>query len=257
MPNAWDAGSAILLAEAGFAAIATTSAGIAAALGKADFLVPEGATAVSRSQMFDRVHQIVSAVDIPVSGDLENGYGDKPEEVAETIRLAIDAGLAGASIEDHHSGAIYDDDLAVERIVAAKEAASGTDFVLTARTDYILLRPADGLSAAVRRFQLFAETGADCLYAPAVNDPAILAALVGASETPINAIMGRNDTVAGLGAAGVARISLGSGISRAVLGFIRDCARELLDQGTMTFADRQISHPDLNAVFARRELSRP
>src|SRR5713101_6963613 len=95
MPNAWDAGSAIILAEAGFAAIATTSAGIAFSLGRADHSVPEGATPVSRSQMFDRIHQITAAVDIPVNGDLEDGYGDRPETVAETIRLAIDAGLAG------------------------------------------------------------------------------------------------------------------------------------------------------------------
>ena len=107
MPNAWDAGSAILLAEAGFAAIATTSAGIAFSLGKADHTIPEGATPVSRQDMFDRIRQITAAVNVPVNGDLEGGWGDTPEAVAETIRLAIDAGLAGGNIEDFAGGALY------------------------------------------------------------------------------------------------------------------------------------------------------
>src|SRR5258706_14145918 len=122
MPNAWDAGSAIVLAEAGFSAIATTSAGIAFSLGRADHAIPAGGTPVSRAQMLERVRQIAEAADVPVNGDLEQGAGQRPEAVAETIRLAIDAGLAGGNIEDHAGGALYDESLAVERIAAAREA---------------------------------------------------------------------------------------------------------------------------------------
>ncbi len=201
MPNAWDAGSAIVLAEAGFEAIATTSAGIAFSLGKADHAIPGGATPVSRSEMFERIRQIAAAVDVPVNGDLEAGYGDRPEAVAETIRLGIDAGLAGGNIEDYANGVLYDEELAAERIAAAREVidAGGTGFVLTARTDGQLTL-----------------------------------------------------TVSALRSAGVARISLGGSIARAALGYVREGARELLERGTIGFAEVQIPQGELNALFARR-----
>ena len=258
MPNAWDAGSAIVLVEAGFPAIATTSAGIAFSLGRADHAVPHGATPVSRSQMLERVRQIAEAVDVPVNGDLEAGYGERPETVAETIRLAIDAGLAGGNIEDHAGGSLYDESLAVERIAAAREAidAGGTAFVLTARTDGQLLRQPAPLADSIRRANRYRQAGADCLYVPGVTDLATIASLVSEIDGPLNVVMGLGSgalTVAALRSAGVVRISLGGSIARAALGYVRQSARELLERGTLTFAGIQIPQGELNALFAGRE----
>jgi 2-methylisocitrate lyase-like PEP mutase family enzyme len=258
MPNAWDAGSAIVLAEAGFAAIATTSAGIAFSLGKPDHAVPGGATPVSRSEMFDRIRQITAAVDIPVNGDLEAGYGEQPEAVAETIRLAIAAGLAGGNIEDYARGALYDEELAAERIAAAREVidASGTEFVLTARTDGQLLSHPASLADGIRRANRYRQAGADCLYVPGVNKLEIIATLVNEIEGPLNVVMGLGDatlTVSDLLSAGVARISLGGSIARAALGFVREAAAELIERGTLSFAQVQIPQAELNAMFARRQ----
>lgn len=258
MPNAWDAGSAIVLAAAGFEAIATTSAGIAFSLGRADHSVPQGATPVSRSEMFDRVHQIVAAVDIPVNGDLENGYGDRPEDVAETIRLAIAAGLAGGNIEDYASGTLYDEALAAERITAAREVidASRTGFVLTARTDGHLLQSPVSLAESIRRAQRYREAGAECLYVPGVTDLGEIATLVREIEGPLNVVMGLRSTtltVAELRSIGVARISLGGSIARAALGLVREAARELLERGTLGFAEGQIPQRELNELFANRD----
>src|SRR4051794_32615243 len=148
MPNAWDAGSAVLLAAAGFPAIATTSAGIAFSLAKGDHTLPDGAPAVSREEMFARVREITAAVDVPVNGDLEDGYGAAPDRVAETITLAREAGLAGGNIEDYDGRELYGASLAVERIIAAREAA-GPSFVLTARTDGQLLRAPTSLTDSI------------------------------------------------------------------------------------------------------------
>lgn len=254
MPNAWDAGSAIILAEAGFAAIATTSAGIAFSLGKGDHAKPDGAPSVSRDQMFERIRQITSAVDVPVNGDLEDGYGAAPSAVADTVRLAVDAGLAGGNIEDFDGHGLYDEGLAVERIAAAREAA-GPDFVLTARTDGQLLAPKADLADSIRRANLYRAAGADCLFVPGVNDLDAITTLVREIDGPLNVVLGLGSTdltVSALREAGVARMSLGGSIARAALGFIRDSARELLDQGTLTFATRQIPQSDLNTLFAGR-----
>jgi 2-methylisocitrate lyase-like PEP mutase family enzyme len=258
MPNAWDAGSAIVLAEAGFAAIATTSAGIAFSLGRADHAIPEGATRVSRSPMFERVRQITTAVDLPVNGDLEDGYGERPDAVADTIRLAIDAGLAGGNIEDHAGGVLYDEELAAERIAAAREVvdASGIGFVLTARTDSMLLRPPAPLADSIRRANRYRQAGADCLYVPGVNDLESIATLVTEIDGPLNVVIGlgnTNLTVDAVRSVGVARISLGGSIARAALGYVRQSARELLERGTLTFAEVQIPQSELNALFARFE----
>lgn len=257
MPNAWDAGSALVLAAAGFSAIATTSAGIAFSLGKQDYGVTSASLAVPREEMFEHVRKIVDAVTLPVNADLEAGYGDSPEDVAETIALAIDAGVAGGNIEDKIPGQpkLYDEKLAIERIAAARAVIDdkGSAFVLTARTDPFLVSGKAGLADAVRRANLFREAGADCLYAPGASDLETVETLVREIDGPTNVVMGLG-TVEGnaheLIAAGVQRISLGGTIARSALGFVRRCADELRERGTLGFAEQQISGRDLNALFA-------
>lgn len=256
MPNAWDAGSAAILADAGFPAIATTSAGIAFSLGRPDFDVRDRSMAVPRDLMFERIREIVDAVTVPVNGDLEDGYGGTPDAVADTIGLAIAAGLAGGNIEDHdpRAGALYDEALAVERIGAARAAidAAGSGFVLTARTD---VRPdGDGLAACVRRLALYREAGADCLFAPKFPEFAAIRTLVAAVGGPLNVVVGLGSAHRDTGPlldAGVARISLGGAIARAALGFVHSAMRELAGDGTIGFAEMQIPQRDLNAIFSR------
>ncbi len=253
MPNAWDAGSAIVLAEAGFAALATTSAGIAFSLGAGDHTLPDGAPSVPVDVMFERIQQITDAVSLPVNGDLEDGYGARPEDVAKTIRMARDAGLAGGNIEDYDGRELYAEELSVERIVAAREAA-GPDFVLTARTDGQLLKEPTALADSIRRANLFREAGADCLYVPGVNDLDQLRTLVQEIDGPLNVVMGLGSstlTVAEVTGVGVTRISLGGSIARAALGFVRRAAEELRTHGTMSFAEDQIPQGELNQLFAR------
>ena len=258
MPNAWDAGSAILLAEAGFESIATTSAGIAFSMGRGDHTVPEGGTHVSRAAMMARVREITAAVDVPVNGDLEDGYGPAPEDVAETIRLAIAAGLAGGNVEDHAPGGLYDERQAVARVAAARAAidAAGSPFVLTARTDGFLVDRGTPVADAVRRANLYREAGAECLYVPGVNDIASIATLVREIDGPLNVVLGLGDsslTASALSDVGVVRISLGGTIARATLGLVRDAAVELRERGTLDFARGQIPQAELNELFARRE----
>ncbi|MGW6196536.1 isocitrate lyase/PEP mutase family protein [Kribbella sp. NPDC055110] len=253
MPNAWDAGSAVILAAAGFSAIATTSAGIAFSMAKGDHTLPDGAPAVSREQMFERMREITAASAVPVNGDLEDGYGAEPSQVADTIRLAREAGLAGGNIEDYDGRELYDVSLAVERVVAAREAA-GPDFVLTARTDGQLLRTPTSLSDSIERANRFRAAGADCLYVPGVNELATIRTLVAEIDGPLNVVIGLGRStlaVADLQAAGVVRISLGGSIARAALGFVRRSAEELATKGTITFAADQIPQADLNELFAR------
>ncbi|QCI63503.1 isocitrate lyase/PEP mutase family protein [Phreatobacter stygius] len=258
MPNAWDGGSAAVLAAAGFPAIATTSAGIAFALAKQDYGVTSAALAVPRDEMFDQMRQIVRVAGVPVNADLEAGYGDSPEAVAETITMAIDAGLAGGNIEDKIPGhrELYDEVLAVERIAAARAAidARGSAFVLTARSDAILQAGKAGMADGIRRSNRFREAGADCLYVPGASDIETVTELVREITGPINVVMGLGTTkgnARALLAAGVQRISLGGSIARSALGFVRRCAEELRDHGTIGFTEQQISGSDLNALFAR------
>ncbi len=253
MPNAWDAGSALVLAQAGFKAIATTSAGVAFSLGKPDYAVPDSRRAVGRDEMFERIRQITKLVDGPVNGDLEAGYGDAPYAVAETLRLAIGAGLAGGNIEDARprSEGLYDEDLAVTRIVAAREAIQDNPFVLTARTD-VLLTPGGDFATCVRRANRYLEAGADCVFTPGAPDLATVAALAREIHGPLNIVMGLGAGPAGAKAilgAGVQRISLGGTFARAALGFIRRGAEELRDRGTISFADGQVPQGELNALF--------
>jgi len=256
MPNAWDVGSALILAAAGFQAIGTTSAGVAFSLGQPDYAVADRSLGVSRDEMLRRLAEIAAAVPIPVNGDLEAGYGDTPEEVAATVRAAIEAGLAGCNIEDKQPFAgLYEEALAVERIRAARAAidAVGSRFVLTARCD-ALLQSRDGLREAVARSNRYREAGADCLFTPGVSDMRSIAILAREIEGPLNMVMGlgNNDGVAHEWLdAGVQRISVGGSIARTALGLVRRAADELRDKGTISFAKGQIPQAELNALFAR------
>jgi len=257
MPNAWDAGSALILVASGFPAIGTTSAGIAFSLGKQDYAVTNNHLAVSREEMFKRMAEIASAVDVPVNGDLEAGFGDSPEAVAATVRAAIEAGLAGGNIEDKKplEPGLYDEALAVERIRAARETidALKSPFVLTARCDAIPWS-GNGVAAAIERSNRYREAGADCLFTPGASDMATITTLVREIDGPLNMVMGLGNADGNAHewlAAGVQRVSLGGTFARAALGHLRQSAQELRDQGTISFAQTQISHAELNALFAR------
>jgi 2-methylisocitrate lyase-like PEP mutase family enzyme len=262
-PNAWDAGSAVILANEGFKAIATTSGGIAFSLGKPDYYVGDPSVGVTRDEMLDRARTIVEVVDIPVSGDLEAGYGDSPESVAETIRMAIEAGLAGGNIEDRmpHGQGLYEEGLAVERIRAARAAidAMGSDFVLTARTDAFMTAGVDPMKEVIRRCNLFRQAGADCLYAPGPSDTGTIKLILREIDGPLNVVMGLGNTngnVHALLEAGVQRISLGASIARSVFALIRGAAREVIDRGTIGYAANQMPQADLNGVFANHRTNR-
>lgn len=257
MPNAWDAGSAKLLAAEGFRAIGTTSAGIAFSLGKQDYNVSDPALGVSRAEMFTRMREIADAVSIPVNGDLEAGFGDEPQAVADTVAMAIDAGLAGGNIEDKipFTKALYDEELAAARIAAARRtiAAHQCDFVLTARTDAAQTHPDDALAAIIRRANLYLAAGADCVFAPGIHDMPSLEILLREIKGPLNVVVGLGSSEGNahqMIAVGVQRISVGGAIARSALGFIRQCARELRDEGTFSFTKGEIPAREINALFA-------
>lgn len=257
MPNAWDAGSAAILSAVGFRAIATTSAGIAFSLGRQDYDVRHDSHGVSREVMFERIGEIVNAVEIPVSADLEAGYGHAPEAVAETIGLAMDAGLAGANIEDRIPGepGLYDEALAIDRLSAAREIidSRGGAFVLTARTDAFLTGYADPAAESIRRANQYRLAGADCLYAPGPTDLETIGLLVREIDGPINVVMGLGNAAGDaneLLAAGVQRISLGGSMARSALAWVRRCAEEVFERGTVGFAQSQLSQSELNELFA-------
>jgi 2-methylisocitrate lyase-like PEP mutase family enzyme len=254
IPNPWDVGTARILAGLGFAALATTSAGLAFALGRRD-----GEGAVSRNEALAHAGAIVGATPLPVSADLENGFGDAPESAAETIRLAAETGLVGASIEDATGDPerpIYDTSLAVERIAAAAEAARALPFpfTLTARAENFLHGRPD-LDDTIGRLQGFEGAGADVLYAPGLRDLAMIRTLCAAVGKPVNVIMGLSGaplSVDQLAAAGVRRISLGSALSRAALGAFLRAAREVKERGTFSFADEAASFADLQPFMHGR-----
>lgn len=249
IPNPWDVGTARLLAHLGFEALATTSAGYAFSVGKPD-------NTVGRDQMLAHVGAIASATDLPVSADLENGFGDDPEMAAETIRLAAAVGLVGGSIEDSTNGPgdpIYDLPLAVARIRAAAEAARALPFpfTLTARSEnYLAGRP--DLADTIRRLQAYQEAGADVLYAPGLRSADDIAAVVRAVDRPVNVVMGLKGaqlTVAELAELGVKRVSIGSSLARAALGAFLRAGREMRERGSFTYADDAISSAEINALF--------
>lgn len=233
LPNPWDVGSARLLASMGFEALATTSSGYAATLGRLD-------GTVTRDEALAHAATIVSATPLPVSADLENGYGDHPDDVAETVRLARTAGLAGCSIEDFtgdEAAPIYDVDLAAERVAAAARAARGGGgrVVLTARAENHL-HGQDDLTDTIARLQAYAQAGADVVYAPGLQRIEDIRAVVGAVAVPVNALARPGvPPVAELAAAGVARVSVGGAFAFAALGTLVEAARELREQGTYGF----------------------
>ena len=249
IPNPWDVGTARLLAHLGFEALATTSAGYAFSVGQRD-------NTIGREQMMAHVGAIVSATDLPVSADLENGFGDAPEAVAETIRLAAAAGLVGGSIEDatnRPDDPIYEQALAVERVRAAAQVARALPFpfTLTGRAEnYLVGRP--DLTDTIKRLQAYQEAGADVLYAPGLTSKDDIATVVRSVDRPVNVVMGLQGvqlSLAALSQIGVKRISVGSALSRAALGAFLRAAREMRDHGTFAFADEAVSYRDISAMF--------
>jgi 2-methylisocitrate lyase-like PEP mutase family enzyme len=253
IPNPWDKGTARLLASAGFEALATTSAGLAFSLG-----VPEGR--VSRERALAHCRDIVEATDLPVSADLEKGFGNSPQDVAETIRAAAETGLAGCSIEDYTGRAddpIFEFDLAVERIAAAVEACRELphDFVLTARAENFLHGRRD-LDDTIKRLEAFEAAGADVLYAPGLRDLETIRKLCAAVGKPVNVVMGLPGATFGvpeLAEAGAKRISVGSALARLAYGAVVEAAKEMATQGTFQFSDRAIGFKALEDTFAAYE----
>jgi 2-methylisocitrate lyase-like PEP mutase family enzyme len=224
LANAWDVGTAKALAHVGFEALATTSAGFASTLGRHD-------GGVTREEALAHSAALVGATDKPVSADLENGFADSPEGVAETVALAVEVGLAGCSIEDWSGSELYDAGLARERVTAAVEAA-GDRLVLTARAENHI-RGVQDLDDTIARLQAYQEAGAPVLYAPGVVDPAQIARIVESVDRPVNVLaLPGAPTVADLGELGVGRISVGSGFTLVTYGALVAAARELLDEGT-------------------------
>ena len=255
MPNAWNAGSALLLETAGFEAVGTTSAGIAYSLGKAD------ATGVlSIDEALDETARIVGAVSVPVNVDAENGYGESPEAVAECIRRCIDAGAVGAGIEDYTwdpARPLYDRALAAERIRAAREAADATavPFVLTARAECYLYGVPDAFAESVARSNLYREAGADCLYTPGVKDRSDVAALVREIDGPMNFVVGKataDYTLGELGELGIRRVSIGGSLLRATFAFAARAAAEMKEQGRFSWASDQLGPADFDRLFENR-----
>jgi 2-methylisocitrate lyase-like PEP mutase family enzyme len=233
LPNPWDAGSARLLESLGFAALATTSSGYAATLGRKDY-------GITRDEAIEHSRVIAEATALPVSADLENCFADDPDGVAETIRRAAATGLAGCSIEDSTGdpeAPIHDFDVAVERVAAAAEAAQGAGIVLTARAENYLHGRKD-LADTIARLQAFQAAGADVLYAPGPKEADEIGAIVAALDRPVN-VLARPGVppVPELAALGVARISVGGGFAFAALGAVVAAAEELRGPGTYTFWD--------------------
>ena len=230
LPNPWDAGTAKLFASLGFSALATTSSGHAATLGRVD-------GRVTRAEALDHATAIVAATDLPVSADLENCFSDDPAGVADTVRLAVSAGLVGCSVEDYSGDddhPIYESDHAADRVAAAAEAAhSGpVRLVLTARSENYLHQRTD-LGDTISRLQAFQEAGADVLYAPGVTEAGDLRTIVESVDLPVNVLaLPGVPPVAELAEIGVARISVGGGFNLVGLGAVAKAALELLDEGT-------------------------
>jgi 2-methylisocitrate lyase-like PEP mutase family enzyme len=251
IPNPWDAGTALLLASLGFEALATTSLGLANALGRAD-----GAGAVSRREVLENCRAISDATDLPVNADLENGYAHEPHAAAEMIRLAAEAGVVGGSIEDatgDPANPIYEFSLAVDRVHAAVEVARSlpVPFMLTARAENLLHGRLD-LDDTIRRLQAFERVGADVLYAPGLRDLATIRTVVSSVSRPVNVVASFIDpslTATQLGDAGVKRISVGGSLSRLALAAFLSGAHEMRDAGGFTWLRQTVSSRELRAVF--------
>ena len=245
IPNPWDAGSARILAGLGFQALATSSGASALVLGRKD-------GQLTREEALSHSRAIVDATDLPVSADLEKGFGDAPEAVAETVRLAAEAGLVGCTIEDstgNPASPLYDFPLAVERIAAAAEAARALPFpfMLTARA-HNFLYPAPSLQETIRRLQAYEKAGADVLFAPGLPDLDAVRSICAASTKPFNfmaGIKGKSFSVPELAAAGVRRISLATSLYRAAMTGLLDAARQVKETGQLAYIDRCVTTPEL------------
>jgi methylisocitrate lyase len=248
MPNPWDVGTARVLAQIGFPAIATTSSGLAWSLGRQD-------NRVSVDDTVRHLHAIAASVDVPVNADFENGFAIMPEEIARNVTAAVTTGVAGLSIEDSTGDAanpLFDFTLAVERIRAVRRAIdeSGTGVLLTARSEgFIVGRP--DLAETIRRLTAYAAAGAECLYAPGLREKDDIAALVRAvAPKPVNVLVGTDfTTVAELAALGVRRISVGGALARAAWGSFLYAAQEIAELGTFTRLANAVPFPVLNRRF--------
>ncbi|MGF1624422.1 MAG: oxaloacetate decarboxylase [Alphaproteobacteria bacterium] len=249
MPNPWDAGSAMVLQDLGFKALASTSAGMAWSLGRADNAVP-------RDDVLAHLAALVRAVDVPVNADFEHGFADDPDGVGANVALAVETGIAGLSVEDSTGDAaapLYDFGLAVERIAAARAAIDrgGSGVLLTARSEgFIVGRP--DLDETLRRLTAFAEAGADCLYAPGLRQPEQIAAAVEAvAPKPVNVLTG-GQRVAELAALGARRISVGGALARVAYGALLRAGREIAESGRFDAFAEAAPGADLNALFDPR-----
>jgi 2-methylisocitrate lyase-like PEP mutase family enzyme len=253
MPNAWDAGSALMLASLGFPALATTSAGISFSLG-----FPDQETAVNKETMLNRIESIATTTQQPVNADLQSGYGAEPEDVDHTIKSTILAGAVGANIEDYSGKSVhplFQLEHAAMRIRAARRAAdaTGIPFVLTARTDVYLSNADNPLTEAINRCNAYREAGADCLFVPGVSDLKTIATLVKEINGPISVVMGLTDsrlTVSQLESIGVRRVTIGGSLARATYSLIRKAAVEMAQFGTFSYATEQIADSELSHFFA-------
>ena len=260
LPNAWDVGSARILEAAGFPAVATTSAGVAFSLGRPDhdFFADQPAGRIDRETMLRRIREIADEVRVPLSADLEDGYGEAPETVATTISMALAAGAAGGNIEDFtgdRKAPLYDPALAADRIRAARAAvdAGGEPFVLVGRTDVLLV--GGTLDECVRRANAYLAAGADCAFVPGAADAGTIGTLVRELDGPLNVVMGLTGgtlSLDDLRELGVRRVSVGGSIARAMYRHLLSAARELADRGTFSYADDQLPQSELNDLFQAR-----
>jgi 2-methylisocitrate lyase-like PEP mutase family enzyme len=244
IPNAWDAGSARILAGHGFKALATSSGACANVLGKID-------GRVTRDEALAHAKAIADAVGLPVSADLEKGFGDRPEDAAETIRRAMELGLAGGSIEDasgDKSKPVYDIAHAAERVAAAVQAAHGSGFVLTARAENFLNGRQD-LDDTIKRLQAFEKAGADVLFAPGLPDLDAVRSVCSALSKPVNfmvGIPGKSFTLAQLEACGVRRVSLATSLYRTAMTALIAAAREVSERGTFGYVETMAPSKEIN-----------
>jgi len=251
MPNPWDAGTAKLFASLGFEALATTSLGVAASLGRVD-----GTLSVTREELIGNCRELAAATELPVSADLENGYADDPEEAAGILRLAAEAGIVGGSIEDATGDAakpIYDFDFAVKRVAAAVRVARSLSlpFTFTARADGLLHGQRD-LDEVIARLQAFEAAGADVLYAPGLKDLASIRKVVAAVKKPVNVVIGNIDpalTARQLADAGVRRISIGGALSRLAFARVREAAIAMRDAGSFAWLDEAMPGKELKTIL--------
>ena len=246
VPNAWDPGSARILEQVGFPAIATTSAGIAWSCG-----VPDG-EALDRDAMLEHIGRIVAAVRLPVTADLESGYGDTPDEVGRTVARAVALGAVGGNLEDAGRRGLFGIEEAVDRLTAARAAAPRGTFVLNARTDtYLAGTTGDAFAETVERAVRYVEAGADCVFVPGVVGNDTIRRLAAAVPAPLNVVAGLASTVDAptLFSLGVRRVSLGGSLARAVFSTLERAGRELLDAGTLGFLDGAISYADMQRHF--------